>query len=60
MRYASLYEGTTPVEVKKTPDEGYYLMEDMTDKAINWIGQQKAPTSILLRRQLLRKNATKT
>jgi arylsulfatase A-like enzyme len=35
-------EGTTPVEVKKTPEEGYHLMEDMTDKAINWIGQQKA------------------
>jgi arylsulfatase A-like enzyme len=40
--YPSLYEGTTPVEVKKTPEEGYHLMEDMTDKAINWIGQQKA------------------
>jgi arylsulfatase len=40
--YPSLYEGTTPVEVKKTPQEGYHLMEDMTDKAINWIGQQKA------------------
>src|SRR6202041_1339560 len=25
-----------------TPEEGYHLMEDMTDKAINWIGQQKA------------------
>jgi len=40
--YPSLYEGTTPVEVKKTPQEGYHLMEDMTDKAINWIGQQQA------------------
>ncbi len=40
--YPSLYEGTTPVEVKRTPEEGYHLMEDMTDKAINWIGQQKA------------------
>jgi len=40
--YPSLYEGTTPVEVKKTPEEGYHLMGDMTDKAINWIGQQKA------------------
>jgi arylsulfatase A-like enzyme len=40
--YPSLYEGTVPVEVKKTPEEGYHLMEDMTDKAINWIGQQKA------------------
>ena len=42
--YPSLYEGTTPVEPKKTPEEGYHLMEDMTDKAINWIGQQKALT----------------
>jgi arylsulfatase A-like enzyme len=42
--YPSLYEGTTPVEQKKTPDEGYHFMEDMTDKALNWIGQQKALT----------------
>jgi arylsulfatase A-like enzyme len=40
--YPSLYEGTTPVEVKKTPEEGYHFMEDMTDKAIGWIGQQQA------------------
>jgi arylsulfatase A-like enzyme len=40
--YPSLYEDTIPVELKRTPEEGYHLMEDMTDKAINWIGQQKA------------------
>jgi arylsulfatase A-like enzyme len=40
--YPSLYEGTTPIEVEKTPEEGYHLVPDMTDKAINWIGQQKA------------------
>jgi arylsulfatase A-like enzyme len=40
--YPSLYEGTIPVEPKKTPEEGYHLVADMTDKAINWIGQQKA------------------
>ncbi len=40
--YPSLYEGTTPVEAKKTPEEGYHLVEDMTEKAMNWIGQQKA------------------
>jgi arylsulfatase len=40
--YPTLYEGTTPVEPEKTPEEGYHLMEDMTDKAIGWIGQQKA------------------
>ena len=40
--YPSLYEGTYPVEVKKTPEQGYHFMADMTDKAIDWIGQQKA------------------
>ena len=40
--YPTLYEGTTPVEPKKTPEEGYHLMEDMTDKAMAWISQQKA------------------
>jgi arylsulfatase A-like enzyme len=40
--YPSLYEGTTPIEVKKTPEQGYHFMEDMTDKTIGWIGQQKA------------------
>ena len=40
--YPSLFEGTSPVEVKKTPEEGYHLVEDMTEKAINWIGQEKA------------------
>jgi arylsulfatase A-like enzyme len=32
--YPALYEGTTPVEPPKTPEEGYHLTEDMTDKAI--------------------------
>src|SRR5678816_482117 len=40
--YPSLYEGTIPVEPERTPEQGYHLMEDMTDKAIGWIGQQKA------------------
>ena len=40
--YPTLYEGTKPVEPDKTPEEGYHLMEDMTDKAIGWMGQQKA------------------
>jgi arylsulfatase len=39
--YPSLYEGTTAVQPKKTPAEGYNLVEDMTDKAMKWIGQQK-------------------
>ena len=40
--YPTLYEGTTPVAPKKTPEEGYHLMEDMTDKAMAWVSQQKA------------------
>jgi arylsulfatase A-like enzyme len=40
--YPTLYEGTIPVEQKKTPEQGYHLVPDMTDKAIRWIGQQKA------------------
>ncbi len=43
--YPTLYEGTTPVENKKSPEEGYHFMEDMTDKARNWISQQKALAS---------------
>ena len=40
--YPALYEGTTPVEPDKTPEEGYHFTEDMTDQAIGWIRQQKA------------------
>ncbi len=40
--YPTLYQGTTPVEPDKTPAEGYHLVEDMTNKAVNWIGQQKS------------------
>ena len=39
----TLYEGITPVEPEKTPEEGYHLMEDMTDKAIDWIGPAEGP-----------------
>ncbi len=38
----ALYEGTTAIEPPKTPAEGYHLTEDLTDKAIGWIRQQKA------------------
>jgi arylsulfatase A-like enzyme len=40
--YPTLYDGTSPVEPEKTPEEGYHFLADMTDKAANWIGQQKA------------------
>jgi arylsulfatase A-like enzyme len=38
----ALYEGTSPIEPDKTPEEGYHFTEDMTDRAIGWIRQQKA------------------
>jgi arylsulfatase len=38
----SLYDGTTPVEPPATPEEGYHLTEDLTDRAIGWVRQQKA------------------
>jgi arylsulfatase len=40
--YPAIYEGTIPIEPEKTPEEGYHFSEDMTDKAINWVRQQKA------------------
>ena len=40
--YPAVYEGTTPVEPEKTPEEGYHFTEDMTDKAIQWVRQQKS------------------
>jgi arylsulfatase A-like enzyme len=40
--YPAIYEGTNPVEPEKTPEEGYHFTEDMTDKAIAWVRQQKA------------------
>jgi arylsulfatase A-like enzyme len=40
--YPSLYEGTTPVEVNKTPEQGYHLTEDLADHAINWLRTQKS------------------
>lgn len=40
--YPALYEGTTPVEPDKTPEEGYHFTDDMTTKAINWVRQQQA------------------
>jgi arylsulfatase A-like enzyme len=40
--YPALYEGVTPMEPPKTPEQGYHLTEDLTDKAITWVSQQKS------------------
>jgi arylsulfatase len=38
----AIYQDTVPVEQDRTPEEGYHFTEDMTDRAIEWIRQQKA------------------
>ncbi|KQW78801.1 arylsulfatase [Brevundimonas sp. Root1279] len=40
--YPGLYEGTKSVEPPRTPEEGYTLTEDLADRAITWVRQQKA------------------
>jgi arylsulfatase A-like enzyme len=38
----ALYRDTVPVEPERTPEEGYHLTEDLADRAIEWVQQQKA------------------
>jgi arylsulfatase len=38
----AIYRDTVPVEPDRTPEEGYHFTADMTDRAIEWIRQQKA------------------
>ena len=40
--YPGIYEGTIPVEPEKTPGKEYHFTEDMTEKAIKWVKQQKS------------------
>jgi arylsulfatase A-like enzyme len=40
--FPAIYDGTTPVEQPKTPEEGYHFTADMTDNAIAWIQQQRS------------------
>jgi arylsulfatase len=40
--YPAIYEGTTPLEPPATPEQGYHFSDDMTDRAISWVRQQKA------------------
>jgi arylsulfatase A-like enzyme len=39
--YPAIHEGTKSLEPPKTPEEGYHFMEDMTDRAIAWVRQQR-------------------
>ena len=40
--YPALYDGTTPVEPPRTPEEGYHLTEDLADHAIAWVQGQRS------------------
>ena len=40
--FPGLYQGTTAVEPDRTPQDGYHLTEDITERTIAWIRQQKA------------------
>jgi arylsulfatase A-like enzyme len=40
--YPVLFENTVAVEPHKSPEEGYHFMEDMTDRAINWLRYNKS------------------
>src|SRR5262245_55162680 len=40
--YPGLYQGTTAIEPPKSPEEGYTLTDDLANRAITWVRQQKA------------------
>jgi arylsulfatase A-like enzyme len=42
--YPALYDGTSAVDPPKTPEQGYHLTEDLADKAIGYMRQQRSLT----------------
>jgi arylsulfatase A-like enzyme len=42
--YPQLFDGTTPVEPRRRPEDGYHLSEDLVDHAIDWIDLQQTLT----------------
>ncbi|GAA1761316.1 arylsulfatase [Kocuria aegyptia] len=42
--YPQLFDGTTPIEPTRRPEEGYHLSEDLVDRAIDWVNTQKTLT----------------
>jgi arylsulfatase len=38
----AIYQDTVAIEPDRTAEEGYHFTEDMTDRSIDWIRQQKA------------------
>ncbi len=39
--YPTLHEGTKTIDPPATPEQGYHFMADMTDRAIDWVRQQR-------------------
>jgi arylsulfatase A-like enzyme len=39
-----LYDGTSRIDPPKTPEEGYHLSDDITDRAVGWIRDQHTGT----------------
>lgn len=42
--YPLLFQGTTPVEPSRRPEDGYHLSEDLVDHAIDWVHTQRTMT----------------
>jgi arylsulfatase A-like enzyme len=42
--YPQLYDGTTPVEPDRLPEDGYHLTEDLVDHAVDWVTAQQELT----------------
>lgn len=42
--YPQLFDGTTPIEPARRPEDGYHLSEDLVDQSINWVQTQKTLT----------------
>ena len=40
--FPALYDDTVAVEPDRSPEEGYHLTEDLADRAIGWVREQKA------------------
>lgn len=40
--YPALFRNTTPVDVPRTPEQGYQLTTDLADECIQWMRTQKA------------------
>ena len=42
--YPLLFQGTSPIEPTRRPEDGYHLSEDLADHAIDWVRTQRTLT----------------